>query len=178
MSGSLDLTDSLSLSCLILLTDQHTGEPVTTNPGVPVHACRFPPIVFLECRDENSAFYLLVNTLAEVWRELIEWLLQHVPCPDDETGGLCIEEIHFLISRQRDAFVVVGRYAPPSLFAETAHSIDNIVYEASFPLHDFCHDYSRQLSALLKTGSFVVYAVAIDLVLCEDRPWQRCPRLP
>ena len=71
----------------------------------------------------------------------------------------------------------MGRDAPPCLFAEAAHSIDNVAYEAAFPLHDLGHDEGSQLTALLKAEPFVVDAVAGDLVFGEDRPRQYCPRL-
>ena len=48
--GLTNLSDGFSLASLILLTDKHTSQPVGTDPWIPVHACRLPPVVFLHSR--------------------------------------------------------------------------------------------------------------------------------
>ena len=90
------LGDGLGLTRLIFLTDKDTGEPVGTDPGVPVHASRLPPVVIFNGRLEDAPLYLAVDTLTEVWREGVELFLEHVSRPHNQTGSLSIEEIHLL----------------------------------------------------------------------------------
>ena len=90
------LGNGFSLTGFVFLAKQDARQPVATDPGIPVHAGRLPPVVPLEGRYQDAPLYLTVYPLAEVWGERVELLLEHVLGPDDEAGGLGIEEVHLL----------------------------------------------------------------------------------
>ena len=77
--------------------------------------------------------------------------------------------------RQWDPLVVVGWYTPPSLLAEAAYPVDNIIKEPAIPFHNLSHDEGSQLSPFLETDILVVDTIARDLILCKDCPGQHRP---
>ena len=161
LGGLPDLPDGFCLARLVFLADEYAGQPVGAYPGVPVHASLLPPVVLLDSRLEDAALYLTVDALAEVGRELVELRLEHIARPGYKIGRLCIEEVHRLVFGQGRAWSIVSGDAPPSLFTETADSIDDIGHKPAFTLHDLCHHECSQVAAFFEVQTFIVHAVAV-----------------
>ena len=176
MGGLFYLGDGFGFAGLVLLTDQHTGQPVAADPWVPVHACCLPPVVVGYGRFQDTLFYLSVDTLTDIGREGIQLLLQHIACPYNQTGCLGIKQVNLLYLLQGDAFAIVGGDAPPGFFAKTTDSIDDVVHKPALALYNLGHDEGSQMAALLKTDTLVVYAVTGYLVLSKNSPGQSRPR--
>ena len=121
--------------------------------------------------------YFAVYAIAEIRRESVELFFEHISSPCDETGCLGIKEVYLLNILQGYAFAVVGRYAPPCLFAEAADAVDDAIQESSPTLHNLSHHESCQMTALLETDGFIVHPVARYLVLGKNSPGQSSPCL-
>ena len=117
--GHHDLLHGFHLAASIALVEQHTAEPVGTDPGVPVHAGRLPPVVVSECGLQDAAFDVVIHPLANHGRNLVELFSEEIGGPCHESCSLGIEEIDILVFGPGHRRTVMGRQSPPFLFERT-----------------------------------------------------------
>ena len=159
-----------------MLAKQYTCQPVGAYPRIPVHARTLPPVVGVDGRHENAAFYLAVNAFGQQRREAVYLFLQGTSRPSHKACRLGVEEVNRLVVFFHHLRSVVCRYAPPCFFHGACKAIYYVAHKSSFAFSHFGHHQGGQLATFGKRCLFVARTVAIGSELGKQlctgrRPW-------
>ena len=143
LHGFVYLLNGLLTTHGVAFAKHHAGEPVRTDPGIPVHACFLPPVVGGKSGREHTACYLIVYPFCHHRRKAVYLLLQCALCPRHESCCLGIEEIDVLVLSPHHLCRIVGWYSPPRLFECTLQAIDDVAHKPSFVFRYLRHDKCR-----------------------------------